>query len=66
MEYHEKKILFICNMQGCDQYFFGNGGSGTIQAFNYDQPTPAYQAKLAGHLVYFNELFKRSSIYCNL
>ena len=53
-------------MQGCDQYFFGNGGSGTIQAFNYDQPTPAYQAKLAGHLVYLIDLFKRSSIYCNL
>lgn len=36
--------------KGCDQYFFGNGGAGVIQAFNYDQATLANQARLTGYL----------------
>jgi len=36
--------------QGCDQYFYGNGGSGVIQSLNFDQPSATYVATLAGHL----------------
>ena len=38
--------LFIC--QGCLQYFFGNGGQGTVETFNYNQPTEAYVGHLNG------------------
>jgi hypothetical protein len=35
-------------LQGCLQYFSGNGGYGTIKHFNYDQPNPAYYGHLNG------------------
>ena len=35
-------------VQGCDQYFYGNGGSGVIQSLNFDQPSATYVATLAG------------------
>lgn len=34
--------------QGCLQYYFGNGGSGTVEAFNYNQPTSGYEGHLLG------------------
>jgi len=34
--------------QGCLQYFFGNGGQGTVETFNYNQPTEAYVGHLNG------------------
>ncbi|XP_023327192.1 uncharacterized protein LOC111700493 [Eurytemora carolleeae] len=33
---------------GCGQYYFGNGGSGVIQSFNYDNPVSDWQSKLTG------------------
>ena len=35
-------------VQGCLQYYFGNGGSGTVEAFNYNQPTSGYEGHLLG------------------
>ena len=40
-------FLFV---QGCDQYFYGNGGSGVIQSLNFDQPSATYVATLAGNV----------------
>lgn len=34
--------------KGCGQFFYGNGGQGTILAYNYDQPNQEYWAKLKG------------------
>jgi len=34
--------------QGCLQYFFGNSGSGTVEAFNYNQQSSSYIGHLAG------------------
>jgi len=35
--------------RGCDQYYFGNGGAGVVQSYNYDQPLAKYVAKLKGY-----------------
>jgi len=32
--------------RGCEKFYYGNGGTGTLLAFNYDQPVGSY----AGHL----------------
>ena len=42
-------ILLWKSIQGCGQYYYGNGGSGTLLAFNYDQPNFNYYAKLLGN-----------------
>jgi len=34
--------------QGCLQYFFGNSGQGTVEAFNYNQPASNYIGHLSG------------------
>ena len=34
--------------QGCLQYFSGNDGQGTVEAFNYNQPTADYIGHLSG------------------
>jgi len=34
--------------QGCLQYFAGNEGQGTVEAFNFNQPTNAYAGHLSG------------------
>ena len=34
--------------QGCLQYFYGNGGQGTVEAFNYNQPSSGYIGHLSG------------------
>lgn len=34
--------------QGCLQYFYGNHGTGTIIAFNYDNPSSGYIGHLSG------------------
>ena len=41
--------------QGCDQYMFGNGGAGVIQAFNYDNDS--VKAKLQGGWILQNSQF---------
>lgn len=40
--------IFSWPVQGCLQYYFGNGGSGTVEAFNYNQPTSGYEGHLQG------------------
>ena len=44
----ELLTVFSWNGQGCLQYYFGNGGSGTVEAFNYNQPTSGYEGHLRG------------------
>jgi len=55
-----------CNFNapvGCDQYMFGNGGTGVIQSFNYDQPTNIYRAKLAG---YYTTCIRKEAGQCKI
>jgi len=33
---------------GCLQYYFGNSGSGTVEAFNYNNPSSSYIGHLSG------------------
>ena len=47
--------------QGCLQYFAGNEGQGTVEAFNFNQPTNAY----AGHLSGWYNLINDRSLHQN-
>ena len=45
--FHLLLLLFSLD-QGCLQYYFGNGGSGLVEAFNYNQPTSGHEGHLQG------------------
>ena len=51
----------VLNFQGCLQYFAGNEGQGTVEAFNFNQPTNAY----AGHLSGWYNLINDRSLHQN-
>ena len=46
-------LYLVLMVQGCLQYFFGNSGQGTVEAFNFNQPTDDYVGHLSGNNVTF-------------
>jgi hypothetical protein len=35
--------------KGCDRYYYGNYGTGVVEAYNYNQPIKEYAARLNGY-----------------
>ena len=48
--------------QGCLQYFAGNDGQGTVEAFNYNNPSSSYIGHLQGETPLSSELMRSDDL----